>query len=114
MTRKIQYGIGLFVVAAAVLFAAQSARAADKVPADRLLPPDVKAFVSIRSVQEVKKRWPQTLFGQLQRDEDVAEFRKAVESQLSELSAEWEKQIGLKIKDLLDVPSGEVAFVGSK
>ncbi len=110
MKRKTLYDVGLCLLATAVLFAAQSARAADKVSADRLLPPDVKVFVSISNVEEVKQRWPQTLFGQLQRDEDVAEFRKAVELQLSKLSAEWEKQIGVKMKDMLGVPSGELTF----
>ncbi|MFQ5732862.1 MAG: DUF3352 domain-containing protein [Planctomycetaceae bacterium] len=88
--------------------------AAQKVSVDRRLPPDVYAYVTIPSVPELKKRLKGSTYGEIYRDKAFAEFIKDVEVQIKKGSAEIEKQIGLKLDDLLEIPSGEIAIAVGK
>jgi len=83
---------------------------ADKVPSDRLLPPNVYAYVSIPSVPELKGRVKDSLLGQLREEKALAEFWSDVDAQLERLSEEMEKQVGVKLNDLLELPEGELAL----
>ena len=108
--RPVSRAVTMLPLAAAVLLLAGPLAAADKVSADRLLPPEVKLFVSISNVADVKTRWKEILFSQLQNDRELADFRKAVDEQLQEVSAKLEDQVGVKLSDLWNVPSGEITF----
>jgi hypothetical protein len=109
--------VKLAVVLAAWLVAAWfvatsggSARAADEaILSERRLPKNVLAFVSLRNCNDFKAQWSKTMFGQLERDESLADFRADVEKQLAESSKQIEDQIGLTLSDLVSIPHGEIA-----
>lgn len=85
--------------------------AADEaVPTDRLLPPDVSVYVSVPDVDELKARWAKTSFGLLTQDSAFEPFKAEITKALAEVTGEVEKELGIAVKDLLDVPSGELAF----
>jgi len=103
----------MFAAAAACLPRAASAQTT-KVAIDRRLPPDVYAYVTIPSVPELKKRFKASSYGALLRDKAFEPFLKDVEVAIKKGSAEIEKQIGLKLDDLLEIPSGEIAIAVAK
>lgn len=84
--------------------------AADAVPTDRLLPPEVKVYFSMPSVTEFKARLKQSSYGKLLDDQDLADFWSDVKKQIDEASADLKGNIGLSLNELLEIPSGEVAF----
>jgi hypothetical protein len=88
---------------------ARSASSDEQVPCDRRLPRNVLAFVSLRNVTDFKVQWSKTLFGQLERDPALADFRADVEKQLAEVSQHVEDQIGLSLSELVAIPHGEIA-----
>lgn len=89
-----------------------SLRAAEDeaVPTDRLLPPDVSVYVSVPDVDELKARWSKTAFGTLTQDSAFEPFKGEITKALEGISSEIEKELGVSLKDLLQVPSGEFAF----
>jgi hypothetical protein len=87
----------------------RAAVAADKVPAEKLLPENVLAFVTIPDMQEAHKSWEHSLLGQLGEDPEFQEFWKDVEGQIDELSQRFETETGVGLKQLCDIPAGEFA-----
>jgi hypothetical protein len=87
----------------------RSAYGDEQVPCDRRLPKNVLAFMSLRNVSDFKTQWSKTMFGQLEHDEALAEFRADVEKQLAEASQQLEDQIGLSLSELVSIPHGEIA-----
>src|SRR5690606_25611656 len=68
------------VVSVGVLWSGLSgAFAADKVPAESLLPPGTYAFISVPSVTEFRERCEKSSMGRLMEDEAFADFRKQLE-----------------------------------
>ncbi|MGH7200200.1 MAG: DUF3352 domain-containing protein [Planctomycetaceae bacterium] len=111
--------LGKFSIAltALGLLVAGPARAADDaVPAPRLLPPGVQAFVTVPDVPKLKDQWNETLLGRLRDEEELADFWRDVDAQLRKASADLEQEIGVSLEDLLAVPSGELtlAFVAEE
>ena len=82
---------------------------AESVPSARVLPSDVYVYFSIPSVTELKARWGKTAFGKIQNDPAFADFKKEIEDFLEKATREFETQTRMKVKDLLDIPTGEVA-----
>jgi hypothetical protein len=93
----------------AVLAFSTGLRADDAVPSDRLLPPEVLAYVTIPSVTEVKARM-QEVVDEVKGNRELADVRRDVEGQLSELGGLVEKNLGVTVDDLLDLPSGELSL----
>lgn len=86
-------------------------QAADEpVPTDRLLPPHVSFYVAVPNVDELKVRFGKTAFGALTKDSAFDAFKKQITGLLDMASGEVEKNLGVGLKDLLQVPSGELAF----
>jgi len=102
------------ILAAGCLLAASLATrpavSADKVPGDRLLPPNVHAYVTFPSIDELKARWAKSRLGGLRDDPDLAAFWKEIDEQIELVSDEIEKELGVKLDDLLSIPSGEISF----
>jgi hypothetical protein len=86
------------------------ATAAENVSADRLLPPDVYLYVDIPSVPDLKARWSKTLTGQLGAEPALSEFWNDVEAQIDKFSEQAEQNVGVSVKDLIAVPTGQVAL----
>ena len=102
------------VLLAAVLLAPSRPAAAAKVAVDQRLPADVYAYVSIPDVPAAKARFKASSLGQITRDPAFAEIVKQIEVQIKKGSAELEKQIGIKLNDLLEIPSGEISIAVGK
>lgn len=84
----------------------------EAIPSDRRLPKNTVAFVSFRDFSDFKAAWSKTVYGQLEKEESLAEFRADLEKQLGEASKQLEEQVGLSLSDLLAIPHGEIAAAG--
>ena len=110
MNRWLRVGTG-WLVFATVLLPCLSLRAADEAtPTDRLLPPDVSVYFSVPDVDELKSRWAKTAMGSLTQDSTFEPFKAEIAKALEGVSSEVEKELGVSLKDLLEIPSGEFAF----
>jgi hypothetical protein len=83
--------------------------AAEPIPCEKRLPKNVLAYVSLRNVADFKAQWSKTLFGQLERDEALADFRAEVERQFAEAAKTLEDRFDMTFSDLLAIPHGEIA-----
>ncbi|HUG94425.1 MAG TPA: hypothetical protein VML55_26580 [Planctomycetaceae bacterium] len=92
------------------LLSALHARAADKVPAERLLPPNVYAYVTFPDVSDLKNRWEDTLIGQLRQEKELAEFWRGVDAELEKLSRQVEERLGVSLSEIAAIPDGELAI----
>lgn len=99
---------GVALLASLFLATPRAARAAD-VSVDQRLPKDTYVFFSVPRIDQTKKRFTTTSFGKLIRDKAFDEFRKDIEILIKKGSAAIEKQTGLKLDDILAIPSGELA-----
>lgn len=103
--------VGLVVLAMVSALLPQGLRAAeDAVPTDRLLPPDVSVYLSIPSVDDLKTRFVQTALGKLAQDSAFEPFKQELAEMAGKFAGEVEANLGLALKDIANVPSGEVAF----
>ena len=87
-------------------------RAADEAvpPTDRLLPPDVSIYLSVPSVDDLKARFAQTSLGHLAEDSAFEPFRQEISKVVEKFAGEIESHLGVALKDIANIPSGEVAF----
>jgi hypothetical protein len=93
----------------AVLALGRAAFADEAVSSERRLPKNVLAYVSLRNITDFKAQWARSLFGQLERDEALVEFRAEIEKQFAESSRQLEDQLGLSLAELLSIPHGEIS-----
>lgn len=93
----------------AVIASAAQVWAADAVPTERRLGTDVVAYLSLRNISELKTAWSKTQLGQLLQDKELAPFLKQFEAPWAKATAEFEKESGLPLQDVLDLPHGEFA-----
>ena len=88
--------------------------AQNAVTAERRLPRETYAFLSIPSVSELKSRWAESSGGKLWSDPAFAEFgadfKDAITEQASDLLTQFEDDLGVSAVELLNVPSGEVSI----
>ncbi len=86
------------------------ASATAAVPSAKTLPSEVYLYLSVPSVQELKARFNKTSLSKIQNDPAFADFIKQIESGLEQASKDFERETKMKLKDLLDIPTGEVAL----
>ena len=110
MRQKSLHGIVFLATALVLGLAGRPSWSAEKVPSDRLLPPNVYAYLSIPNVPEFKTRWKQTLLGKLGEEKSLSDFWSDVDKQIDKLSEELENNAGVKIDDLTALPAGELAI----
>ena len=112
MNRWLRVG-AMWLALAAVLLPRLPVFAADDdeaVSTDRLLPPEVAVYVSVPDVDELKARFGKTAFGGLTQDTSFEPFKQEITKAVEGVSEAIEKELGLSLKDLLELPSGEFAF----
>ena len=111
MNRWLRVGT-LWLALAAVLLPRLPVFAADEeaVGTDRLLPPEVAVYVSVPDVEELKARWAKTAMGALTQDSTFEPFKQEIVKALEGVSGKLEEELGVSLKALLQVPSGEFAF----
>ena len=84
--------------------------AEEDTPAEKLLPKDTLFFFTVSDIPELKEKWQKTSMGQLFQDPLLKPFLDEVAEKKEELSKDVEKEIGVSIDDLLDLPQGELTF----
>lgn len=89
-------------------------QAQTRVSADRRLPSDVYIYFSVPSAAQLTERFKASSMGKLLTDTAFAEFRRQIEDGLKQVSARLKQQTGLTLKELLSIPTGEVALAVMK
>lgn len=103
----------MWLALAAVLLPRLPVFAADDdeaVSTDRLLPREVAVYVSVPDVEELKARWAKTAMGALTQDSTFEPFQQEIMKALEGVSGKLEEKLGVSLKALLQIPSGEFAF----
>lgn len=88
--------------------AAQRVRA--ETPFDELLPDDTLAVVRVSDFKELRARWSESQAGRLMADPAMKPFVDAVLESLEELGTEFQKEAGLSLRELWQLPQGEAAL----
>ncbi len=96
-------------LAVAVALAARPAWTAEKAPNDRLLPPNTYLYLTVPNVGRLKSRFGKSHIGQLLKEPKLQDFLGDVKKKLAELGEEFEKNVGLKLDDVLAIPDGEAS-----
>ncbi len=102
------------VVALAVLSTVVSVRADDDSTPQSLLPPETYLFISCPSMTDLKTRFGEGAMGKLWNDRSMSAFRDEVSTQLDKASSSTQEEIGIPLRDLLNLPTGEVTLAASK
>src|SRR5579872_4600448 len=103
----------LAIVIAAWFLALALGRASfadDAVPSEKRLPQETVMFLSLRNFSDFKTQWSKTLFGQLEKEEALAEFRDDFVKQFEEASKEFEGEVGVSLPELFAIPHGEMTL----
>src|SRR5215471_6355008 len=105
MKVRMTKAVALVAVGMSALTSFTGALPADEaIPCQRRLPKNVVAYVSLRDASEFRAQWSKTLFGHLQQDDALADFRADVEKQVAESYRPIEGQIGLSLSELWAIP----------
>lgn len=96
-------------LAVAVALAARPAWTAQKAPNDRLLPTNTYLYVTIPNVGDLKSRFEKSHTGQMLKDPKLQDFLGDLRKKFSEFGEEFEKNVNLKLSDVLAIPDGEVS-----
>jgi hypothetical protein len=97
-------------LAIAVALAARPAWTAEKAPNDRLLPPNTYLYVTVPNVGDLKTGFAKSHIGQMLKDPKLQDFLGDLHKKFTELGAEFEKNVGLKLEDVLAIPDGEISL----
>ena len=84
--------------------------AGDKASGEILLPKETLIFFSISSIPEFKAKWDKCSMGQLLRDPQMKPFLEDVEKKIAEASNDVEKEVGVSLTELAELPHGELTF----
>ena len=110
MNRWLRVG-ALWLALAAVLLPRLSVQASDDpVETDRLLPSEVAVYFSVPDVDELKARFAKTAMGNLAEDSTFEPFKQEIMKAIEGFSGKLEEELGVSLKALLQIPSGEFAF----
>jgi hypothetical protein len=97
-------------LAVAVAIASRPAWTAEKAPNDRLLPSNTYLYVTVPNVGDLKTRFGASHIGQLLHDPKLADFMGDLHKKFAQFGEEFEKNVGLKLNDVLAIPDGEVSL----
>ena len=90
-----------------------SAQAADVILSDQVLPNDTFMHLTLKSVEDAKRQFEESPFGEFINDPALdafrAELKNAFSGQVGKALAEVETQLGIPVEELLRIPSGEVS-----
>lgn len=109
MKKHVSITILIAVCLALVVSVQPSQVQAQNVSAAQRLPSKTYAYFSINSVKDFKKHFNASRTGKLLQDKSLAEFKKQIDVMLKKASAELEKNVGIKMPDLFNLPQGELA-----
>lgn len=93
--------------------AAMPAQAQDAVLADQILPNDTYLHITVKSVEDTKRQFAKSPYGQLINDPSLADFReelhRAFDGPIGNVLSTVEAQLGMSVEDILNIPTGEVS-----
>ncbi|MBN1911755.1 MAG: hypothetical protein JW818_18585 [Pirellulales bacterium] len=78
-------------------------------PAERLLPNTTKGALLVTNAPDLVKHWEATQLGQLMADPVMEPFAKDLRHQFEDRLSRLHERLGLQVKDLKGVPSGQLA-----
>lgn len=99
----------LTACALAVAFA-PSLLAQDVPHSSKLLPPNVFLYGSAPDVTELRSRAELSSLGEMLKDPKLEPAREQIRAKIQENAGKIEDQLGISLKELLEIPTGEVAF----
>ena len=97
-------------LAVAVALASRPVWTAEKAPNDRLLPQNTYLYVTVPNVGDLKTRFGESHLGQLLKDPKLQDFMGDLHKKFAQFGEEFEKNVGLKLSDVLAIPDGEVSI----
>lgn len=95
--------------ALALLTLTGSAPAQDIPPVEKLLPPNVYALATIPDVKVLHERGADSSFGALFNDPSLDPLKEQLRTKFEKASGEVEEKLGLSLKELLAIPSGQLS-----
>lgn len=95
---------------ALALLASAPAQLSAATPSASVLPSNTLFYMSMPSVDEFKARLDKTSFGQIRKDPAFKEFIDQIGELMEKANREFERETKMKLQQLLDIPSGEVAI----
>jgi hypothetical protein len=75
-----------------------------------LLPSNTYLYVTVPNVGDLKARFGASHIGQLLHDPKLADFMGDLHKKFAQFGEEFEKNVGLKLNDVLAIPDGEVSL----
>ena len=100
----------LMAAPAMLALAQQEARAQEVPPSEKLLPPAVYAYASIPDVVALRERAGKSSYGALFEDPALDPIKEQLRAKFEAKAGKVEEKLGVTVKELLAIPSGEVAF----
>lgn len=82
----------------------------ETIPSQRRLGNDVVGYFSIRSINDLKAGFGNTMLGRLSEDPEMADFISQLQPLMDQASQGFENESGLKLSEVLAVPQGEFAI----
>ncbi len=78
-----------------------------QISTEQIFPETTQAYFAITDVQTLKNQWPKTSFGKILNMPGFDTFRQSLQAQVER---DWTTRFGLKLRDVLALPSGEVGI----
>jgi hypothetical protein len=100
----------LLLCLAQFITASKLSLADEQAVGEKLLPKETLAFFTISDVPEFKEKWEKTSMGQMLRDPQMQPFLELLGKKIDEKSSKVEEELGVTLKDLLDLPQGELTL----
>ena len=84
--------------------------AAVSLPSEMLLPKTTQGFFAVSSIDQLSEHWHKTQLGHLMADPAMEPFTKDVRRQFEDRWSSVHERLGLTLKDMEGVPSGDVGI----
>lgn len=102
--------VSTLTACALVAAIAPSLLAQDVPHSSKLLPPNVFLYGSAPNVTELRSRADLSSFGEMLKDPKLEPAREQIRAKIQENAGKVEEQLGISLKELIEIPTGEVAF----
>jgi len=110
MSVFLRYGMIAATLLTSTILGSLNSFAQDQTSTDKLVPRNTVFYVSVPSVENLKKRFGESSYGKLKDDEAVQDFVESFKAGIAKASEKFESDTGLKLDSLLSLPSGELSF----
>jgi hypothetical protein len=106
---------GLALCAFTLLLPSRMLPAEDaKIPIEQILPDRTLVLVSIPDVRELKSRFAETVWSDFLNDSEIKPLRDKLVKLFEKSTKDLERELGIGLPKLLEIPQGEVSFAVSR